>query len=173
MSTIKQKSITVTLVDGPRVGLADDHKIAVRRMSWNSFRDFLHTFGKYFGDFVVHASSGDLGKRLHALPCMILGVKELVEKLIPGSTDLTLEQVGALDPVDLFELVTAACKIHGGDDLKNSFAGVKAATIDLALTTGLIRKKTTTSDGEKYMPFWSTPDTPPTTSTVAPSGTST
>ncbi|WP_043582626.1 hypothetical protein [Geminisphaera colitermitum] len=169
--TIKQKSIDVPLTDAPRIGLEEGTIITVRRMAWNPFRDFLHEFGAHFGSALLMFASGNGEKIIAAVPEMILNTGVLLNSLLIGSTDLTPEKVGKLDPVDALDLVKAACEIHGGDELKNSWAGAKASVVNLAVAAGLIQR--TTNNGVSFMPFLSKPATAPTTSTAAPSGTST
>jgi hypothetical protein len=173
MSTIKQKTLTVPLLDATRVGLDEDTILTVRRMDWNPFRKFVHDLCKYSGaNFGAIVMAGDEAAILAAIPQIILDSFDLTEQLLTGSTTLTSSQAGKLDPVDAFNLVAAACDIHGGEDLKNSWAGLRHSATQLALAAGILRKVTTTN-GEKLMPSWLSTATVPTTSTTAPSGTST
>jgi hypothetical protein len=167
MSTIKQKLISVPLVDASRIGLTEEAQINVRRMSWKDTRDFLKAMATHLGSLGVKKE--DLVDSLFGL---ITSAEDLSSFLITGCTGLDQEKVDLLDPADAIELIRAGLALHLGDELKKSFAGITGLLAGI-LPASLAKASKTTSNGASPTPSSSSTATAPSTSTAAPSSTST
>lgn len=167
MSTIKQKSISVTLSDMLDTGLVQYNAVEVRRMRWKPARDFLKALAAHLGSLGT-----DTKAMLADLPKLIASAEDLATLLIAGSTDLMPKDIDNLDLLDATEIIGVALTLNLGDELKNSCAGIAAALRGVVPAFPATTSKTT-NNGASPTPSSSTPDTPPTTSTAAPSSTST
>ncbi len=151
--TIKQRTITVD---------CGDRKVVVRRMAWRAAKDFLRLLARHFST---------LGPNVRAiladLPKVVAQVDELATHLVVNSSDLSAEDLDALDLVQATGVIAAACELNLGEDLKNSCAGI-ADNLAAVMPAWMKTKPTVSST-----PSSSTPATPPNTSIAAPSGTST
>jgi hypothetical protein len=123
MDTIKQKTAVVEVEGGQR--------IEVRRMRWKPAREFLALFGRAYTDFIKAAMSAGLGENqklaiVAQLPDLIAQSDVLSGYLITAATELTAEQLDALDALVASEVLRVALEINLDDEIKNSFAGIGA-----------------------------------------------
>jgi hypothetical protein len=126
MDTIKQKTALVKFEGAPH--------IEVRRMRWKATRQFLKLFGNAYTDFIKGAMEGGLEENqklaiLAQLPNLIAQSEVLSTYLVTNATDLTAEQLDALDGLLATEVLRVALEINLDDEIKNSFAGIGAAIV--------------------------------------------
>jgi hypothetical protein len=124
MDTIKQKTALVKFEGAPH--------IEVRRMRWKATREFLKLFGRAYTGFIKGAMSAGLGENqklaiIAQLPELIAQSDVLSAYLVTNATDLTAEQLDALDGLVASEVLRVALEINLDGEIKNSFAGIGAA----------------------------------------------
>jgi hypothetical protein len=150
--TIKQRTIEVSLIEGPQAGFAEGHIVTVKRMPWGEFRRFVHSLFTHYNAAIVLFRGNDLAVVLEELPKLILSVEGLVFTAINTTTGLDRDTIDKLDPQDVFDLVHAACLVHQGEELKKSLAGVQGSVVGL-LNFGQTTPSAPTTTGEKSTPL--------------------
>jgi hypothetical protein len=114
-------------------------------MRWKATRQFLKLFGNAYTDFIKGAMSSGLAENqklaiVSQLPELIAQSDVLSAFLVTSATDLTAEQLDALDGLVASEVLRVALEVNLDDEIKNSFAGIGAAVAAL-----MPAKKTQTS----------------------------
>ena len=123
MSTIKQKTVSVSVGDG--------QSVEVRRMKWKAAREFLKKLAAAASTIapkITDIKEGDPAKRLNfvtILPQLLTHSEEISAHVFKHSTDLTAEQSDELALDDALRVVMASLMLNFYDEeLKNFFAGI-------------------------------------------------
>ncbi len=150
MSTIKQRTRSVVIA-----AATGERTITVRRLAWKSAKSFFaelsSTLALVFGATRKTASSQEPGTQnpepnfWDQLPRLILESDKLVALLLTGATDLTADELAALDWGDVLALTHAALALNTDDEIKNSCAGVMGSVLGFVA-------QTTTKSGAGSMP---------------------
>lgn len=139
MSTIKQRTRPVVIA-----GATGERTITVRRLAWKAARGFFAEFsttlallwGAGSKPAPAAAAAGDAPPPARSennfydqLPQIVLASDQLVATLLTGATDLTADELNALDWGDVLELVNVALALNTDDEIKNSCAGVTGSVL--------------------------------------------
>ena len=152
-NTIGQRTrdVTIASATGPRT-------LTVKRLPWKAAKAFYAHLAQQVAGFLVGKGPVSV---FEILPRLVLDSAGLVEELLAGATDLSTDELQALDYGDVLALANAALEVNLDDEIKNSCAGVVAKVKRFELFPK-------PPSGPESTPTSSTPAIPPTTSTAAP-----
>ncbi|WP_221029896.1 hypothetical protein [Actomonas aquatica] len=150
MSQLTAKTITVPAGSVGR-------QISVNRLPWRRATELLKKLSAHIGkfsDLVKKPADGqpatfDVEGVLPRLVDLITSVEELGDFLLEHATDLQAAEAEKLDLVDAGAVLSAACELNLGEDLKNSFAGIAASLSALVPAATKTPTPTSTSTSPK------------------------
>lgn len=124
MDTIKQRIKGVPVTSGP-----NPRTVEVRRMVWKPAKEFFRALTRSYLEFLAamgvaaHVTPETLVARLTAV---IGNSEELITLLLTRASNLSTDEVDALEIGDVLRLIDTALEINLDEETKNSFAGIVA-----------------------------------------------